>query len=1079
MADAGKSIFPNTTYVMPEGKIFAVLIKVADPEGQTVNVSMTGLPAAATLTQSNGAWAIKWTTTTWPPGSHNDAGVYPVTVTLTDAGGTKSTFCFTLDVRRVLAHDDETIYIEPQGQTGLVREVKRSGSPVAEILQGDVTFQPRGFNNWQPLHVPDPVMPADMHWRLVLHKPDATGKDTKTYLSGIMNGMDTVTWNSRSVADGTYALTYEFVQGSANPDLDITRYIERPMTVIIDNVAGAVTGAQWLPVTPNVDDGYRNRWRGPMEAIQWVRYTSPSDKHTAHPYPYSFATPPTTDAGRQALVDTANLVAETWLGPLNNRYTTEAAFVQAMEGHPFTGSMTWNGLDTSYLPFTKRFAERDGSRNNAAVNTITQFRPVPGSNPSLIGIGIEGRVVRIDPRETGDGLVKTIAGWVVDPSKLPYYDDAANYDNAKRLVGSFEADLLFRMPTDLAIDPANTNIAYVADAHNHRIARVDLTTGSVTTFAGDMTFRDAYSVPIPGYRDGSRLVSRFNNPASLEIIGRTMYVADRLNNAVRAINLDTGMVTTVLGRGPGAPTVPSDTVLAQNREAWTFARISFDNSPIAYPLWVRQDSRGNLLVQEFGAEGRGTSNLRRMEFATREVAQLRQTFGASFEVDYRGRIGPVDDIIVQHIPQTSALGRLASDGTVRGNVTALGAPLYYGRGESNPLMTEGGAPYGVQAVIDDQEAKLGFTSVYRSSFTVLRPRLPSDPSADHDATLYDEGRAVDIAGTVLSFYPNESRPSFAALHGRFGHNWLGSTATFDDLVSKSDAELAQYIQAGMGSGVARPELTGKDLHALIYFIRLSSLQGKLETIDPTEIANNLRQAGYWPDDTRQPEIRNVQVVPVDGSTVKIKWDTDEPTIGLVSYGLTSYYGMTSNIEAGYSTHHEITLSQLMPDATLHFLIQSKDKAGNQTITNDASFECPNAFKLKRQSSNSSGSAAQLKAKQLKQVVGRAVDWWQARGLSESQLDAIQNVQFVIADLPDKILGLAMGNVIWIDQNAAGKGWWAGKKSSDWSKNVDEALQRVDLLTVVVHELGHVIGAEHSEDLADVMYESLAPGERRV
>jgi hypothetical protein len=745
--------------------------------------------------------------------------------------------------------------------------------------------------------------------------------------------MATVTTDTRAIPDGTYAVSYEFVQGSATPALDINRYIERPMTVIVDNQVGPLTAPQLLPIGAGSDDGYRNRWRGPMEAIQWVRYTIPSDKHAAHqPYPYTFAIPPTTDAARMALANPANLVVETWLGPLNNRYTTESIFVQTAEGHPFIGAMTWSGLDTSYLPFTKRFPERDGSRNNSALNTMTQFRPVPGPNPTLIGIGVEGRVVRLDPRDTCDKLVTTIAGWVLDPNKLPYYDDSVNYDNAKRLVGSFAGNLLFRAPTDIAIDPMNSNTAYIADVQNHRIASVDLTSGAVDTFAGDITIVDSYKVPVPGYTDGHRLAARFAAPSSVEIIDRVMYVADRNNHAIRAINLDSGQVTTVLGRGPNAPTVPADTVLAKERPKWTFPRISFDDSPIAYPLWVRQDSSGNLLVQEMGSEGRGTGNLRRIEFTTREVVQVRAmtTLGASFEVDYLGRVGPVDDIIVKHVPNTSAIGRLAADGTARGILTVYGTPLYYGRGEANPLFTEGGAPYGVQIVIDDQEAKLGFTSVYRSGFTVLRPRLPSDPPAAHDAALYDEGRAIDIAGTVLPFYPHRSRTGFAALHGRFGHNWLGSTATFDDITAKCDGDLAAYIQAGMGTGISRPEITGKDLQSLIYFIRLSAMQGKLEAIDSARIKNNLQASGFWPSDTTAPVISDAQVVIVDATTVRVKWETDEPTIGLVAYGPSDYYGLHSAIESDYGTTHEVTIPVANSAAPLYVAIKARDRAGNLT-----------------------------------------------------------------------------------------------------------------------------------------------------
>jgi len=141
------------------------------------------------------------------------------------------------------------------------------------------------------------------------------------------------------------------------------------------------------------------------------------------------------------------------------------------------------------------------------------------------------------------------------------------------------------------------------------------------------------------------------------------------------------------------------------------------------------------------------------------------------------------------------------------------------------------------------------------------------------------------------------------------------------------------------------------------------------------------------------------------------------------------------------------------------------------------------------------AAGQLSAAQLAPIVQEAIDRWESTGLAAEQVAALESVQVTIADLDayDQ-LGLAGDRQIVIDDNGAGYGWFV-----DSTPSADEEFQlalaeralaasdasvadKIDLLTVVMHELGHVLGYEDLAPAAvkyDLMTGSLGAGVRRL
>ncbi len=159
--------------------------------------------------------------------------------------------------------------------------------------------------------------------------------------------------------------------------------------------------------------------------------------------------------------------------------------------------------------------------------------------PTFILIDPDGYVVA---RHSGEGVYEAFDGAV--GSLVEEFAREGRLDRSQRVYAlekSRAPESLFSFPGKIAADSLGKRL-FITDSNHNRVVILSLTDFTVTAVIGNGT---------AGLHDGSFAQAEFDRPQGICFAGRSIYVADTENHAVRRIDLEAEQVETLAGKSDG------------------------------------------------------------------------------------------------------------------------------------------------------------------------------------------------------------------------------------------------------------------------------------------------------------------------------------------------------------------------------------------------------------------------------------------------------------------------------------------------------------------------------------------------
>jgi thiol-disulfide isomerase/thioredoxin len=157
--------------------------------------------------------------------------------------------------------------------------------------------------------------------------------------------------------------------------------------------------------------------------------------------------------------------------------------------------------------------------------------------PTLVLVDPEGNLVGYTSGEGNYELLDKVIGKVVEQHKTKKtLDDRPIRFDLARYRETGDTPLFF--PGKVLADEKSRRL-FIADSTHHRLVVTDL----------DGRFAFAIGTGEPGRSDGEFDKCQFHDPQGMALVGEVLYVADRKNHLIRAVDLKAKTVATIAGNG--------------------------------------------------------------------------------------------------------------------------------------------------------------------------------------------------------------------------------------------------------------------------------------------------------------------------------------------------------------------------------------------------------------------------------------------------------------------------------------------------------------------------------------------------